>query len=74
MTSDPQTEIENTNHQASILCGSLRDLTSFLSSKTHWVILENIHIPLCTTLNWVPKNFKRKYSGSLCRIANPADS
>ena len=34
MTSDPQTEIENTSHKASILCDSLRDLTSFLSSKS----------------------------------------
>ena len=34
MTSDPQTEIENTSRKGSILCDSLKDLTSFLSSKT----------------------------------------
>ena len=34
MTSDPQTEMENTNRKASILCDSLEGMTSFLSSKT----------------------------------------
>ena len=34
MTSDPQTEIENTSRKASILCDSLRGLTSFLSLKS----------------------------------------
>ena len=41
-----------------------------------WAIPENIHTPLWTTLNWVPKNFRisKKDSSSLCRIPNPADS
>ena len=34
MTSDPETEIKNTSSKVSILCDSLRDLTSFLSLKT----------------------------------------
>ena len=31
MTSDPSTEIENATRKASILCDSLRGLTSFMS-------------------------------------------
>ena len=48
-----------------VLCGSLE-----------WDIPENIHTPLWTTLNWVPRNFRisTKDNSSFCRIPKPADS
>ena len=43
----------------------------------YWAIPENIHpLPLWTTPNWVPKNFRisKKDNCSFCRIPEPADS
>ena len=44
----------------------------FCIRRAYWAIPENIHTPLWTTLNWVPKNFRisKNDSSSLCRIPN----
>ena len=57
-------------------CLKVGIIKKLMDIMSEWAIPENIHTPLWTTLNWVPKNFRisKKNSCSFCRIPEPANS